>query len=504
MRRMKILLENLDLIREQFESVIKYSQDLDINIDATNLFEDFVKAKLFFIEKFGGFIYQYPVKVSLPVLPADGPAAVLESVVDKINAYLSSHENLSPQDKLDIVYIEIWLLSNINGFITNKISYVADEKILQNTLDKFFHEAIEDPEKKDYFCQQWTDKVNSVPIGTKLLKSFKYFISNKKVMRDIQDLCSQNIQENHTIEGTLCLSVHPLDFLSLSENAHNWRSCHALDGDYRAGNVSYMMDSCTFIAYIKADGEYQLTNFPEEVKWNSKKLRRLFFLSNDKNMLFAGRSYPFECDALLDFVKDNIFNKYFSKKDPTCGGFFHREYYWSDWSNETLDTYIDAAGEKTPLCESYYHLGGYLKSIKDFVKDSKSGLHYDDLLYSSCYTPKYSILMYRYKGETDTTVETIEGYITKQYPSVSYTTKFNIGGDCNCLHCGKKIIFDSGTFLCKECELEYGHSCQDLISVCPVCGRRFEEADGVWNSRLDELICPDCYQDYGEDEDYGD
>ena len=28
------------------------------------------------------------------------------------------------------------------------------------------------------------------------------------------------------------------DYLSLSENAFNWRSCHALDGEYRAGNLS--------------------------------------------------------------------------------------------------------------------------------------------------------------------------------------------------------------------------------------------------------------------------
>lgn len=499
------MLENLDLIREQFESVIKYSQDLDIDIDASNLFKDFLEAKSFFIEKFGGLIYEYPEKVSFPIDSEEDASIILENVVEKINHYVEENiDNLSTTTKLQCNLAALWLITNLNGFLDNKIinSFVSSKELMDKLLIDDDDEHKE--EKKNLLCKLWDTSISQIPKGTKLLKSLKYFIEDKKALRTVQDLCSQKIQTSKSVEGTLCLSVHPLDFLSLSENAHNWRSCHALDGDYRAGNVSYMMDSCTFIAYIKADGEYQLKNFPEEIQWNSKKLRRLFFLSNDKKMLFAGRSYPFECDALLDFVKDNIFNKYFSKKDPTCGGFFHREYYWSDWSNETLDTYTDSAGEKTPLCESYYHLGGYLKSIKDFVKDSKSGLHYNDLLYSSCYTPKYSILMYRYKGETDTTVETIEGYITKQYPSVSYTTKFNIGGDCNCLHCGKKIIFDSGTFLCKECELEYGNSCQDLIAVCPVCGRRFDEADGVWNSRLDELICPDCYQDYGEDEDYGD
>lgn len=501
---MKILQENLDSIREQFESVIKYSQDLDIDINAADLFDKFLEEKSFFIKKFGGLIYEYPEKISLTVAVDNSLAAIINNLVDKILDYLKENENnLAPKTKIEIVLAALWLANNTDGFLDNKIVCFLDSDTAFSCNYSFFNSLVDDEEKRHYVKSIWKERINMIPKGIKLLKSLKFFITDKKALRNIQDLCSQKIQATQQIEGTLCLSVHPLDFLSLSENTYNWRSCHALDGEYRAGNVSYMMDSCTFIAYIKADGEYQLKNFPEEVKWNSKKLRRLFFLSNDRNMLFAGRSYPFECDALLDFVKDNIFNRYFIRKDPAYG-IFHREYYWSDWSDETLDTYTDAEGEKTPLCEHYYHLGGYLKSRKDFIKDSKSALHYNDLLYSSCYTPKYSILMYSYKDETDVTIATIEGYVNKKYPSVSNATKFNIGGDCNCLHCGKKVIFDSGTFLCKECELEYGHGCQDLIAVCPVCGRRFDEQDGHWNSRLDELICPDCYQDYGEDEDYGD
>ena len=106
------------------------------------------------------------------------------------------------------------------------------------------------------------------------------------------------------------MSVHPLDFLSLSENGHNWRTCHSLDGDYRAGNISYLLDDVTFIAYLKAQDNYYLPNFPTSIPWNSKKWRVLLHLSKDKNLLMAGKQYPLQLErgmqAVLNRIKNDI------------------------------------------------------------------------------------------------------------------------------------------------------------------------------------------------------
>ena len=84
--------------------------------------------------------------------------------------------------------------------------------------------------------------------------------------------------------------MHPLDFLSLSENTYNWRTCHSLDGEFKAGNLSYMIDSSTFIVYLRPEKTYNiLLTFPNTVQWNSKKWRMLMFLSDDYQMMFAGR-----------------------------------------------------------------------------------------------------------------------------------------------------------------------------------------------------------------------
>lgn len=45
----------------------------------------------------------------------------------------------------------------------------------------------------------------------KLVKAFKYFEENSRSLEDIQNYASRIIQEDK-IEGTLCFSVHPLDF----------------------------------------------------------------------------------------------------------------------------------------------------------------------------------------------------------------------------------------------------------------------------------------------------
>ena len=105
-------------------------------------------------------------------------------------------------------------------------------------------------------------------IGKALHKFFDVYCSAEKLEWIIQEL-SRLIQEN-TISGRLCLSVHPLDFLSLSENQHKWRSCHALDGEYRGGNLSYMCDEVTVITYLKSKEDTILPHFPSDVPWNNK------------------------------------------------------------------------------------------------------------------------------------------------------------------------------------------------------------------------------------------
>lgn len=51
----------------------------------------------------------------------------------------------------------------------------------------------------------------------KISKNFKHFFDNDKLLRLVQDKYSEVVQQDK-ITGTFCASIHPLDFLSSSEN----------------------------------------------------------------------------------------------------------------------------------------------------------------------------------------------------------------------------------------------------------------------------------------------
>ena len=131
------------------------------------------------------------------------------------------------------------------------------------------------------------------------MKALKFFIDNEGALRHYQDRISNIIQAN-SFSGILCLSIHPLDYLSSSENMSNWRSCHALDGEYAAGNLSYMTDPSTIICYLKSNDENDviLPMFPPDVPWNSKKWRCLLHFSDDKDMMFMSKHYPFHLHSM--------------------------------------------------------------------------------------------------------------------------------------------------------------------------------------------------------------
>lgn len=190
-------------IKEQFREVIRHSQHID-NPKIDYLFREWEANKSHFIELFGGPIYEWtePVEFTLDDTQKKNRAMEFANIV------ADSFNNSELADFID---------NNIDTFFENKVS---------------------------------NNQYQNIPKGMKLLKAFKYFENNKCVLRNIQDMASQIIQEDK-IKGTLCFSVHPLDFLSSSENTYNWRSCHSLDGEFRAGNLSYMVDNVTFMVYLK-------------------------------------------------------------------------------------------------------------------------------------------------------------------------------------------------------------------------------------------------------------
>lgn len=109
------------------------------------------------------------------------------------------------------------------------------------------------------------------------------------------------------LTGTLCLSIHPLDFLTMSDNSNDWSSCLSWVecGSYRSGTVECMNSPYVVVAYLKSSSE----SFEG---WNSKKWRCLFLVHDD--VITSIKNYPFESEELtllsLNWLRELSSNSY--------------------------------------------------------------------------------------------------------------------------------------------------------------------------------------------------
>lgn len=430
-------------IKEDFIKVIKYSQHIE-NPQVDRLFEIWENNKKEIIKAFGN--------------------KLIYEVKDPVTFELSDEAK------------ESRVSSFINFCWQRDLSDLAT--FLENERDGFFKNR----------CNK--DHSNGIQKGTKLVKAFKYYVTDKTTLHELQNKASQIIQENK-VEGKLCFSVHPLDYLSISENTHNWRSCHALDGEYRAGNLSYMMDESTIVCYLKSkEGDMKLPNFPEDVLWNSKKWRVLLYLSNDWKMIFAGKQYPFSTSSGMELLIEKYFN---IKIDNTCYRKpnvyrFNSSYKgstWSPWTDVKISK-LDHSNIHFEFYDDYIPLNEGILKITDLVKDASGSKHFNDVLRSSCYSPIYTYLLDN------------DWYGKKYALAKSSKTRFNIGHHTHCLYCGKEETMNSGssTMMCYDCEKDYGVSVNEYFSFCHHCNQRIITENGYYVE--EEMYCNDCFNEITE------
>ena len=418
---------DIDTIKEQFCEVIRYTQGIpDPKVDY--LFSRWEAAKKKFIERFGGLVYEWPEPIEFTLDPVEKKKRAL----DFVECVSCTFDNDALAEFLDL---------NLDSFFDNKVSNSGGKNI---------------------------------PEGMKLIKAFKFFESNKQALRDMQDIASQMIQENK-IKGTLCFSVHPLDFLSSSENTYNWRSCHALDGEYRAGNLSYMIDDCTFMVYLKGADDTCLSAFPSTVKWNSKKWRMLVHASKDDKLIFAGRQYPFSSKSGIDLVL-RIYNNLI----PNINTPFGIKAKYTEWRADYIDSYVpfdaDTLDNARILETRYLVIRDRLVAIDDIVTAAPGALNYNDILCSTCYKYPYYAILNPYEWFN------MDYY--KTHPII-------VGEEVPCLHCHQELIQNSETMRCDECELAFGYEDNDNYGHCDCCGCRIYYDDAYYVG--DDYVCDHCF-----------
>ena len=102
------------------------------------------------------------------------------------------------------------------------------------------------------------------------------------------------------LEGELCISIHPLDYITMSENSFNWKSCmnwHE-NGCYRRGTVEMLNSDCVVVAYLKSTKKP--FEFGDGYSWNNKMWRMLFVVNEEA--IVGIKSYPYSHDQITQDV----------------------------------------------------------------------------------------------------------------------------------------------------------------------------------------------------------
>ena len=243
------------------------------------------------------------------------------------------------------------------------------------------------------------------------------------------------------IHGNLCLSIHPMDYITMSDNNCDWSSCMSWEdnGCYRGGTVEMMNSPMVVVAYLESSTPMHI--FGKE--WNSKKWRTLLIVN--PKFTCSIKSYPFQQDRLTKIALDWVNELYHGK-------YTEESYDVRPWRTNDIDLDDGRNIQVTiePHCNRMYN-------------DFGSTTHW-------------------MKFDKDEVEEIYESRKEKFYD-------FNYSGASECMTCGR-------------IDAEYSHendeealSCLDCFDPeprvdCYYCGESFHEDDMLWVD--DECFCPDC------------
>ena len=98
------------------------------------------------------------------------------------------------------------------------------------------------------------------------------------------------LNQNNKMSGTLCVSIHPMDYYTMSDNSYDWCSCMSWsnDGEFKCGTLEMCNSKNMIVAYIKGSEKFE--------GWNSKRWRQLFSVSEE--IILGVKGYPYHSSDL--------------------------------------------------------------------------------------------------------------------------------------------------------------------------------------------------------------
>lgn len=157
------------------------------------------------------------------------------------------------------------------------------------------------------------------------------------------------------IEKTAVLSIHPCDFLEMSNRDNTWSSCHCLErGSYHGGCQSYMGDAVSMIFFTVSDEYTQDFH-------TAPRITREIFCYKD-NVLLQSRLYPTDLED-----QKTLYRGIVQQAIATC---LDKPNLWSIKRGKDTEPYCESAADSNhyPDYEYGYAVVSLLKGETDYGK----------------------------------------------------------------------------------------------------------------------------------------
>ena len=278
-------------------------------------------------------------------------------------------------------------------------------------------------------------------------------------------------------DGTLHLSIHPMDFMTMSDNTYGWDSCLNWEnhGDYHGGAITMMTSPMVVVAYLTGSETMPLTT---TLSWNSKKWRELFIV--DPRTITAIKGYPFDNEyldqAVLDWLRELA--------ETNLGWTYGPQVEWG--KEHSIEGYEEYSVT--------YHTGN---TMYNDMYSKHPAMYNTDKFENKSIRIKYEgprICMVC--GEEDMCFDT-EATIACEYCEDVY----------HCTHCGARIFDLEESYTTSNGDI-YCECCADNLVTCSECGDEafyLEDIDGrrvyLGLGDIDHILmhyyvtfCGDCFK----------
>lgn len=206
--------------------------------------------------------------------------------IHSLRRFLRKMENHNEDNINESALDAFWCLTYIDCFLKDEFPYSVKFKLNNG---------------KTFQVQQG---MKPIRVLAKIVNAFpENFIKDDfEKFRIAHSMCLNDKE----VKGNVVISIHPFDYITMSDNDSDWSSCMSWtdDGCYHIGTIEMMNSNNVLCAYIESKNSSFIFDKDRNLAWNNKKWRQLFYITPD--ILVSGKPYPYVNDDITLFILNEI------------------------------------------------------------------------------------------------------------------------------------------------------------------------------------------------------